>query len=290
MSAFPLPDTHPDYAILAPLAAGIENRAGGAAGLKSGLPPLFRQAVDEVIDAPRTNRFTISELEKTEKTYLGTKIEILLRDFLKLPKGKILDLSIDGVEVDIKNTMQRAWTIPLESHGHPALLLRLNETAALCDAGLVVVRPAYLNAGQNRDAKKTLSAAGTFNIWWLLRRHPYPPNFWEVLPAAARQEIFAAGSASARLALLFAKLQRQPVSRLQVQAVAQQHDYMKRLRRNGGARDLLLGERIALLSGRTDAALITALRLGPVSVEEFISLTPETDEELALLTAAGQLS
>ena len=77
-----------------------------------GLPPLFRQAVDEVIDAPRTNRFTIGELEKTEKTYLGTKVEILLRDFLKLPKGKILDLSVDGVEVDIKNTMQRAWTIP----------------------------------------------------------------------------------------------------------------------------------------------------------------------------------
>ena len=290
MNALQLPVTHPDFAILAPLAAAIERRAGGAGGLKAGLPPLFRQAVDEVIDAPRTNRFTIGELEKTEKTYLGTKVEILLRDFLKLPKGKILDLSVDGVEVDIKNTMQRAWTIPLESHGHPALLLRLNEASAVCDAGLVLVRPAYLNAGQNRDAKKTLSAEGMANIWWLLRRHPYPPNFWEVLPAAGRQEIFAAGSASARLALLFSMLQRQPISRLQVQAVAQQHDYMKRLRRNGGARDSLLAGGIALLSGRTDAALIAALRLGPVGAEEFISLAPETEEELALLTAAGQLS
>ncbi len=107
MATFPLPPSHPDHAILAPLAAALERHGGGPAGFAAGLPPLFRRAVDEVIDAPRTNRFTIGELEKTEKTYLGTKVEILLRDFLKLPKGRILDLLIDGVEVDIKNTMQR---------------------------------------------------------------------------------------------------------------------------------------------------------------------------------------
>ena len=289
MSAYPLPPSHPDYPVLAPLAAALERQAGGASGFAAGVPPLFRRAVDEVIDAPRTNRFTISELEKTEKTYLGTKVEILLRDFLKLPKGRVLDLSIDGVETDIKNTMQRNWTIPLESHGHPALLLRLNEKTAQCDAGLVLVRQDYLNAGENRDSKKTLSAAGTGHIWWLLRRQPYPPNFWEILPEADRMEIFAAGSASARLALLFQKLQRQPVSRLQVQAVAQQHDYMKRLRRNGGARDGLAEQGIALLSGRTDGPLIAALKLGPVSGEEFISLTPESDLERAMLHKTGAL-
>lgn len=290
MTAFPLPSAHPDYATLAPIAAAIERHAGGPAAFEAGLPHIFRQAVDEVIDAPRTNRFTIGELEKTEKTYLGTKVEILLRDFLKLPKGRILDLSVEGVEVDIKNTMQRAWTIPLESHGHPALLLRLNEKTALCDVGLVLVRPEYLNAGQNRDAKKTLSTEGTRQIWWLLLRQPYPPNFWEVLPSNERLEIFAAGSARAKLALLFTKLQRQPISRLQVQAVAQQHDYMKRLRRNGGARDILLEQGIILLSGRSDGPLIAALGLDPVGTEEFISLTPETERELALLEAAGQLS
>lgn len=289
MAAFPLSPSHPDYPVLAPLAAALERQAGGAVGFAAGVPPLFRRAVDEVIDAPRTNRFTIAEVEKTEKTYLGTKVEILLRDFLKLPKGRILDLSIDGVETDIKNTMQRAWTIPLESHGHPALLLRLNEQSAQCDAGLVLVRPEYLNAGENRDAKKTLSAAGLENIWWLLRKQPYPPNFWEALPDKDRLEIFAVGSASARLALLFLKLQRQPISRLQVQAVAQQHDYMKRLRRNGGARDRLAEEGVALLSGRTDGALIGALKLGPVTGEEFISLTPETDLERAMLHRAGAL-
>ena len=41
-----------------------------------------------------------SELEKTEKTYIGTKVEILVRDFFRLPKG-ILDLTIDGLDVDV---------------------------------------------------------------------------------------------------------------------------------------------------------------------------------------------
>mgnify|MGYP004417262459 CR=1 FL=1 len=289
MAAKALESSHPDYAVLQPLAAALYRHAGGPAEFGRKVPPIFRQAVDEVVDAPRTNRFVLSELEKTEKTYLGTKVEILLRNLLGLPKGRVLDLSVDGVEVDIKNTTQSNWTIPLESHGRPAVLLRFDERRALCDTGLVVVRPEYLNAGQNRDAKKTLSQSGLTNVWWMLHQQPYPPNFWEVLPAKDRMEIFAAGSASARLAELFTKLQRRPISRLQVQAVAQQHDYMKRLRRNGGARDILADRGIALLSGRSDAPLIQMLGLPAVTAEEVISISPGSGEEARLLAAQGQL-
>lgn len=288
MSQAPLPILHPDYAVLQPIAAALILQAGGQAAFAAKVPHIFRQAVDEVVDAPRTSRFTLDELEKTEKTYLGTKVEILLRNLLSLPKGQMLDLSVDGIEVDIKNTTQRNWTIPLESHNRPAVLLRFDERRAICDVGLVVVRPEYLNAGQNRDSKKTLSQTGITNIWWLLHRQPYPPNFWEVLPAAERREIFSAGKAASRLAALFEKIQRTPISRLQVQAVAQQHDYMKRLRRNGGARDILLAKGIVLLSGRSEGALIKALELPSVTSEEFISLTP-APEEAHMLRAAGQL-
>lgn len=262
---------------------------GGEDAFRNGIPPLFRQAIDEVIDAPRTNRFTLNETEKTEKTYLGTKIEILLRNHLALPKGRTLDLSVDGVEVDIKNTMGGNWTIPLESHGHPALLLRVNETKALCDVGLINVRPEYLNPGKNRDAKRTISAASTANIWWLLYRHPYPPNFWEVLPAEERHAILAAGAGTARIAALFERLQRTPVSRQQVQALAQQHDYMKRIRRNGGARDLLAPKGIALLWGKGDRELIQLLGLGPVTADEFISVTPVTQDQIELLRNANHI-
>lgn len=289
MVAQPLQPNHPDAAALQPLAVALLKRAGGPAAFAADIPVIFRQAVDEVIDAPRTNRFTLVEVEKTEKTYLGTKVEILLRNHLKIPKGKILDLSIDGVEVDIKNTMGRNWTIPLESHGHAALLTRLNEVTAICDVGLVVVREEYLNPGVNRDAKRTISAAGFSNIWWLLRQHPYPPNFWEVLPLAERNAILDAGGGTARIAALFERIQRRPISRLQVQALAQQHDYMKRIRRNGGARDLLAPKGIALLWGQGDRAAIDALGLGPVSPDEFISITATTADQRELLVRSGHI-
>ncbi|WP_164902829.1 NaeI family type II restriction endonuclease [Rhizobium sp. WSM1325] len=53
----------------------------------------------------------------------------------------------------------------------------------------------------------------------------------------------AAGGGTNRVAALFDKIQRRPISRHQVQAVAQQSDYMRRIRRNGGARDILAPQR-----------------------------------------------
>jgi hypothetical protein len=274
---------------LEPIARALVESAGGYEAFSTAVPQLFRNALDEVIDAPRTGRFTLSETEKTEKTYLGTKVEIFLRQFLKLPKGKILDLSVAGVEVDIKNTVGSNWSIPIESIDHPALLVRLNEKRALCDVGLVVVRDAYLNAGSNRDSKRGIAAASASNIWWLLSQHPFPPNFWEVLPPEDRAAILEPKAATQRLAVLFEKIQRMPISRKQVQAVARQLDYMKRLRKNGGARDVLRAKGIALLSGTYHQDVIAKLGLGPISSEEFISVCAKNTREEALLRSKGLL-
>jgi Restriction endonuclease NaeI len=255
------------------------------AKLAQELPQIFRKAIDEVIDAPRTNRFILSETEKTEKTYLGTKIEILLRAHLGLPKGRILDLSIGGVETDIKNTMGGNWTIPQEAFGHPCLLLKENEKNATCCVGIIIARDAYLNPGTNRDAKRSFSIAGLQNVWWILKDHPYPPNFFELMPLKQRQAIMGAGGGTMRLAALFEAVQKKPISRVIVQALAQQHDYMKRVRRNGGARDVLAPKGIAILWGGADKSLITRLKLGLVGPDEFISYKPTDPAEIALLQA-----
>lgn len=78
------------------------------ADLESVCGNLLRAALDEVIDMPRTGRFSLDQLEKTEKTYIGTKVEIIFRDIFKLQKGNKLDLLIDGLEVDVKNTIGNA--------------------------------------------------------------------------------------------------------------------------------------------------------------------------------------
>ena len=91
------------------------------------------------------------------------------------------------------------------------------------------------------------------------------------MPPDDRLEIMTARGGSARLAALFEKIQRRPISRTQVEAVAQQKDYMKRLRRNGGARDILSGKGIEVLWGGKDRERIEELGLGPVLPDEFVS-------------------
>lgn len=289
MSQRPLDSLHPDYATLAPLVETVLSHAGGFNSFAENVPPLLRKAIDEVIDAPRTDRFTIDQTEKTEKTYLGTKIEIFLRRFLQLPKGKTLDLVVNGVEVDIKNTTARDWMVPRESLGRPAMVIRTNEKTARCDVGLVVFHKHYLGLGENQDKKGRLTAANRKHIWWILNEFPYPPNFWEVLPKKEREEIIYAGSPNSMVAKLFEIMQRVPISRTQIEVVAKQHDYMRRLRKGGGARDILTKKGIAVLSGIYDKKLINTLGLGPATSEEFISVTPKDAAEAELLRTAGHI-
>ena len=289
MTHAPLPVNHPDHDALWPVVDALLRRAGGWEGLAAKVPDLFRLGIDEVIDTPRSNRFTIEEIEKTEKTYLGTKMEILLRNYLQFPKGQVLDLNIAGVEVDIKNTMGRAWTIPQECFGQIALLLRSNEKTALCDLGLILVRHDYLNLGRNRDLKTTLTAQSLANVWWLLKDHPYPKNFWLDLGLADRMAIQSAGGATKRLAALFERLQNRPIGRTQILGLAQQLDAMKRLRNNGGARDVLRSKGIVILSGNYDRDLIKRLGLPTIKLDEFVSYRPSTDDQSRLLQDAGLL-
>src|SRR5258708_16036194 len=150
MPSLPLPKRHADFVVLRPLVESLVKSAGGLKKLTEEIPQILRKAIDEVIDTPRTNRFTLAETEKTEKTYLGTKIEILLRAHLSLSKGRFLDLSIGGVDTDIKNTMGGNWTIPMEAFDHPSLLVKENERAAIFSFGLVLTRNPSFHPCHNR--------------------------------------------------------------------------------------------------------------------------------------------
>lgn len=279
---------HPDHALLSALARDISGRAGGAEMLAAAVPALLRRCVDDVIMTPKTGRRSYEDLEKTEKTYIGTRVEIELRALLRLPRGR-LDTVILGRDVDIKHTMGSNWMIPTEAVDQPCILVAADEARAVCYLGLIVARRACLTVGQNKDAKKTLSAAGFADILWLLRDHPCPPNFWRTIPAATVDRIFAGGSGNRRMAALFRAVQRQPVARDVIEAVAQQQDFMRRIRsdKGRGTRDLLACEGILLLSGQYDAPLIAALGLPPCPASAFISCTPASQAEADLARRHG---
>jgi Restriction endonuclease NaeI len=151
----PLAFGHQDYADLFELESDLLSAVGGRQLFEEKLRSFFRSAIDEVIDTARTGRFFFTELAKTEKTYLGTKFEILLRDWLQVPCGVAMDLLIGEREVDVKSTTGggSGWMIPQEALNQFCILLRVNESLAKCAAGLVRARPDYLRSSQNRDTK-----------------------------------------------------------------------------------------------------------------------------------------
>lgn len=284
----PLRADHIDSAELRALEIDLLKAVGGRELFDEKLRSFFRSAIDEVIDTARTGRFFLSDLEKTEKTYLGTKFEILLRDWLGVPKGIFLDLLIGGREVDVKSTTggKSGWMIPPEAIDQLCILLRVNEVDSTCAVGLVRARPEYLRSGKNRDAKTSFSAAGCANIWWLSNDFPYSKNFWSIVSQETREYIMAPRGGSERLARLFGACLETPISRVLIASIAAQDDFMKRIRRNGGARDVLSPKGIAILYSETNRNLMRELGL-TFGTREFVSFKPRNEAEIEKLRTAG---
>jgi hypothetical protein len=274
---------HRDHNLLNAIAKEIIKRAGGNEALSIKFSAMLRQCVDDVIMTPKTGRRSYDELEKTEKTYIGTRVEIELRAMLQLPKGK-LDTVILETDVDIKNTMGSNWMIPTEAIDNPCILVAADEVRAVCYLGLFVAHPDYLTLGQNKDSKKTVSALGFANILWLLLDQPYPPNFWRTVQPDVIERVFSGKSGNQRMATLFREVRREPITRDVVEAVAQQQDFMRRIRsdKGRGTRDLLSKEGILLLSGQYDAPLIATLQLPFCSGSEFVSHRVTSIDEVNL--------
>lgn len=283
----PLPTNHIDFADLRQLETNLLAAAGGMELFEEKLRSFFRSAIDEVIDTARTGRFFLSDLEKTEKTYLGTKFEMLLRDWLQVPRGITLDLLIGGEEVDVKSTTigKSGWMIPREAIDQLCILLRVNEKKSICAVGLIRARTPYLRLGKNQDKKTSLSAAGTQNIWWLVNDFPYTPNFWSLIDKTLREKIMASGGGSKRIAAMFEQCLETPVSRVVIASIGAQDDFMRRIRRGGGARDFLAPKGIAILYSENDRELMRSLGI-KFGKREFVSYKPKNENEASLLRAA----
>lgn len=278
-----------DHVLLAYLADHLRAAVSDPDGIAGATAQIIRRAIDEVIDAPRTKRLILSECEKTEKTYLGTKIEILFRDAIGQPKGKFLDLNLGGVETDIKHSIGTAWMIPREAVNKPCVLISENETTARFNLGVIICRPENLTTGGNRDQKLQVSAYGRDQAVWLAKEAPYPRNIWQGFDPQLLALINSHKGGARRVAELFRNLQNTPIPRSAIAAIAAQLDPLKRVRANGGARDILRAEGIAILWGSYDRALISALGLPRLLSDEFVSLTPVNGDQRKLLQSAGHL-
>lgn len=178
--------------------------------------------------------------------------------------------------------------IPPEAIGQLCVLLRVNEQDSTCAVGLVRARPEYLRTGLNRDAKTSFSSAGRVHIWWLVQDFAYTPNFWSLISSADRAHIMEPKGGAARLARLFASCLETPVSRVLIASIAAQDDFMKRIRRNGGARDILSPRGIAILYSENDRELMKEFGL-TFGAREFLSYKPKDSREADRLRSVGHI-
>jgi hypothetical protein len=209
---------------------------------------VLRRTYDMLLDGQHTGRYRWDQLYKTEKTHYGTLVEINLQREFGLADGVTMDFAIQGIDVDCKYAQHRAeWMIPPEAVGHVILGLWASDDLGRWSLGLVRVTDDVLTSSRgNRDLKRRLSARGKAAVEWVFSDLPLPENALLRIPPADVQRIFESRHGTKRMDMLFRLAQRRLISRAVVATVAQQEDYMKRIRGNGGSRTSLRPEGIVI--------------------------------------------
>ncbi|MGW8972773.1 NaeI family type II restriction endonuclease [Streptomyces platensis] len=235
---------------------------------------VLRDTIDQLLNGEVTGRYDWKTLLKTEKTHAGTVVEINLQREFKFDDGDNMDYQIAGIDVDCKYSQQfGGWMIPPEAQGHLCLLVWADDYKSQWSAGLMRIEAAWLNGGNNRDMKLTVKAEHRNRIMWLWRDAELPENVLLHMDPADRTAVFAPSSGQGRLNELFRRAQKRRLGRNVVRAVAQQKDYMKRVRGNGGSRSALQNEGILIMGDYDSHRKIAAELEIPVPGEgEFVSV------------------
>ncbi|MUT88891.1 restriction endonuclease [Streptomyces sp. Z38] len=272
----------------------------------------LRDSLDELLDGQRTGRWAYQHLTKTEKTYLGTAVEVNLTKEFAIGNGVDLDWSIAGLDIDCKFSKDLGgWEIPMEmylcaDHGersgradHAAVVTWMDDDTSRWAAGIVRITDERLRwkrgrgangelvRAYNRDNKRKLSDGAKSDVYWLWGglQTDLPTNLLRHLDPETRERILnaslpgRASSGQQRLNQLFREVQNRLVGRQTVLTVGQQDDSPKRAR---DARKHLRPEGIVVL-GHQGSHPHVARALGlPVPIKgEWIStrLVPAPSDE-----------
>lgn len=231
----------------------------------------IRTAIDWVIDGARTQRFSLGQVEQSEKLYLGNRVEHEVLHALELTKNpQGIDTEIDGHKVDIKFSLSTSWMIPPEGVDHICMLLSADDDTSVFSVGVFRAAAELLNA-PNRDGKRSIKRdAANNSVRWLATRAPLMENFLLHLDPTIRTAILNEGSGQARVTQAFRLVLEKPISIVALDTLAVQRDPSKRAR---DARKVLKAEGVRVLCGRwsADQAVLKRLGLPALGRDEWIS-------------------
>ena len=206
----------------------------------------IRQSFDEVFDGQRTGRYSLPQLSKVEKTYIGTKVEIVIQAEFGLRRGQRMDYLIDGEEVDAKWSIRSGgWMIPTEAVGELCLCMTADDANSTFSVGIGRADEANLRTSVNKDKKRRFNPEGISAMSWLVDPGELAENLLLHLDDERRSTILDYDlSGQQRVNQLFRHVHGKVVRREVVLTVAQQDDGPKRVR---DARKLLQPEGIIVL-------------------------------------------
>ena len=194
-----------------------------------------------------------------------------------MTEGLVLDLEIEDEPVDIKWAMDSGWQIPEEAVDRLCLCVGGLKRMTQFQVILVRCRPKYLNAGQNRDRKRTLSAKGRAAMTSIVPPAPIPTNFVAEMDPSLRAVITGEATIQERVTRLFLVLPKTPIPRSAVATVARTTgDPMRRVRADSRAGDPLAGMQI--LSAKYGNSILEALGYPRLGGDEFMSV-PKSEIE-----------
>lgn len=223
-------------------------RDADPAGTRTGR--VLRDVIDEVLAGEVTGRYDVEQLTKAEKGNLGSLVTIAFQRAFVFEDGRATDFRIAGVDVDIRYSRRfGGWMLAPEMLDHVCLLVWADDHQSRWSVGLLRVRQEWLSTGRNRDMKATLAAEHRDKIVWLWRDAELAENVLLHMSDTDREAVFRSSSGQLRVNELFRRVQGRRIGRTAVRTVAQQGDYMKRIRANGGSRTALSGEGIIILGG-----------------------------------------
>ncbi|MCS0634640.1 NaeI family type II restriction endonuclease [Streptomyces sp. LP05-1] len=243
---------------------------------------ILRRTIDQLLDGENTGRYDWNDLHKTEKTHAGTLVEInLLREF-GLASGDDLDYLIEGIEVDCKfSQTEYGWMIPPEALGEICLVVWADDHKKIWSAGLLradkqkLTMSGKVTKRGNRDGKFRLTRQHHTMVTWIWYRQPLKENLLLHLDSERRTEILSKPSGQQRVNELFRKVLQKRIDRNVIRTLAQQSDYMARVRDDGGrsrARPALRPEGIIITGEAASHRAVAQALGGPVPQRgEFVS-------------------
>ncbi len=194
---------------------------------------VVRETFDQLYDGQRTGRWDYEQLFKTEKTHLGTLLQINLQKELGLEDGLLLDYRIAGAEVDCKfSRVLYEWEIPREMYERGdelALVCWASDHHARFGVGVVRISDDLLRTSRNRDGKRKLNEAGADSVRWLAWGD-LVENTLLCLDDATRASILGGRSGQECVTRLFRVLPGRLINRATVLTCAKQDDCLKRVR------------------------------------------------------------